>query len=161
MADYNIVLATHGALHTSRGRVACPLHTSRGHVACPLLTSLGHVACPLHLTRPVVTRGRYGALDKCMTALPTISWRRVVLDEMQEVRSSTTELAISHVACPPHPASRGDTWQVRSSTTELAKKCERLHAPRRWMVSGTPLYDKISDLQVRHISPRSPLISPR
>ena len=62
----------------------------------------------------------YGALDKCSTALPTIAWKRVVLDEMQE---------------------------VRSSTTELAKKCERLTAARRWMVSGTPLYDKISDLQ--------------
>ena len=62
----------------------------------------------------------YGALDRCVTALGAISWRRVVLDEMQE---------------------------VRSSTTELAKKCERLHGPRRWMVSGTPLYDKISDLQ--------------
>jgi multidrug transporter EmrE-like cation transporter len=37
--------------------------------------------------------------------------------------------------------------EVRSSTTELARKCERLHAPRRWMVSGTPLYDKIDDLQ--------------
>jgi hypothetical protein len=37
--------------------------------------------------------------------------------------------------------------EVRSSTTELARKCERLCSPRRWMVSGTPLYDKISDLQ--------------
>ncbi|KOO29940.1 snf2 super family [Chrysochromulina tobinii] len=62
----------------------------------------------------------YGALDKCTSALGAIAWRRVVLDEMQE---------------------------VRSSTTELARKCERLHAPRRWMVSGTPLYDKIDDLQ--------------
>ena len=61
----------------------------------------------------------YQALDKCQTALPGIAWRRVVLDEMQE---------------------------VRSSTTELAKKCERLSSPRRWM-GGTPLYDKISDLQ--------------
>lgn len=37
--------------------------------------------------------------------------------------------------------------EVRSSTTELARKCERLHGGLRWMVSGTPLYDKISDLQ--------------
>jgi len=49
-----------------------------------------------------------------------VAWKRVVLDEMQE---------------------------VRSSTTELARKCERLHGGLRWMVSGTPLYDKISDLQ--------------
>jgi SNF2 family DNA or RNA helicase len=62
----------------------------------------------------------YPALDKCISVLPSVAWRRVVLDEMQE---------------------------IRSSTTELARKCERLHAPRRWMVSGTPLYDKVSDLQ--------------
>ena len=37
--------------------------------------------------------------------------------------------------------------EVRSTTTKLAKNCEKLYAPRRWMVSGTPLYDKISDLQ--------------
>ena len=61
----------------------------------------------------------YPAMEKC-AILPQIAWKRVVLDEMQE---------------------------VRSSTTELARKCEKLHAPRRWMVSGTPLYDKISDLQ--------------
>ena len=59
-------------------------------------------------------------LDKCVAALPHVAWKRVVLDEMQE---------------------------VRSSTTELARKCERLHGGLRWMVSGTPLYDKISDLQ--------------
>ena len=34
-----------------------------------------------------------------------------------------------------------------SESAELARKCERLAAGRRWMVSGTPLYDKISDLQ--------------
>ena len=62
----------------------------------------------------------YPALDKCVAALPHVAWKRVVLDEMQE---------------------------VRSSTTELARKCERLHGGLRWMVSGTPLYDKISDLQ--------------
>lgn len=47
----------------------------------------------------------------------------------------------------PTPTSPSLTLQVRSSTTELARKCERLSSPRRWMVSGTPLYDKISDLQ--------------
>ena len=39
-------------------------------------------------------------------------WHRIVLDEMQE---------------------------VRSSTTELARKCERLSGGRRWMVSGAQL----------------------
>ena len=62
----------------------------------------------------------YKTLEKCTTAMPMIAWRRIVLDEMQE---------------------------VRSTTTKLAKNCEKLYAPRRWMVSGTPLYDKISDLQ--------------
>ena len=33
----------------------------------------------------------YPAMDKCAAALPHIAWKRVVLDEMQEVRSSTTE----------------------------------------------------------------------
>ncbi len=62
----------------------------------------------------------YSALDRC-AVLPTIGWYRIVLDEMQE---------------------------VRSSTTELARKCERLHdGGRRWMVSGTPLFDRISDLR--------------
>ena len=37
--------------------------------------------------------------------------------------------------------------EVRSSTTELAKKCERLTGRRRWMVSGTPLYASLSDLR--------------
>jgi len=62
----------------------------------------------------------YAALDKDSIVLSSVGWARIILDEMQE---------------------------VRSSTTELAKKCERLTSPRRWMVSGTPLYDKISDLQ--------------
>ena len=36
--------------------------------------------------------------------------------------------------------------EVRSSNTEKAKQCEKLHAPRRWMVSGTPLSQKIDEL---------------
>ena len=48
-----------------------------------------------------------------------VHWKRIVLDEMQEVRSSTTQLALL---------------------------CERLSASTRWMVSGTPLYDSIDDL---------------
>ena len=62
----------------------------------------------------------YPTLDKCTVALQSISWFRVVLDEMQE---------------------------VRSSTTELARKCERLSCGRRWMVSGTPLYSSLADLR--------------
>ena len=45
--------------------------------------------------------------------LQGIHWRRIALDEMQE---------------------------LRSSTTAVAKMCEALSADARWMVSGTPLY---------------------
>jgi SNF2-related domain len=47
-------------------------------------------------------------------------WGRIVLDEMQE---------------------------IRSSTTAIAKTCERLDCNRRWMLSGTPLFDGIDDLR--------------
>jgi len=36
--------------------------------------------------------------------------------------------------------------EIRSSTTELARMCAQARANRRWMVSGTPLYTSISDL---------------
>jgi len=48
-----------------------------------------------------------------------IKWDRVVLDEMQE---------------------------IRSSTTDHARACEKLLCDCRWMVSGTPLYTSIDDL---------------
>ena len=48
-----------------------------------------------------------------------VHWKRIVLDEMQE---------------------------VRSSTTALARQCQTLSASTRWMVSGTPLYESIDDL---------------
>jgi E3 ubiquitin-protein ligase SHPRH len=46
-------------------------------------------------------------------------WRRIVLDECQN---------------------------VRASTTTLAQACEALKASRRWMVSGTPLHGSVDDL---------------
>jgi len=49
----------------------------------------------------------------------SIFWRRVCLDEMQE---------------------------VRSSTTTLARMCQKLCARARWMISGTPIYTGINDL---------------
>ena len=49
----------------------------------------------------------------------TIHWRRIVLDEMQE---------------------------IRSSTTDLARTCKKLVSDFRWMVSGTPLYSDLNDL---------------
>ena len=47
-------------------------------------------------------------------------WGRVVLDEMQE---------------------------IRSSTTAIAKNCEGLFSERRWMLSGTPIFEGITDLR--------------
>jgi hypothetical protein len=61
----------------------------------------------------------YSMLNKAQHGLNTIHWRRIVLDEMQE---------------------------IRSSTTMLAKACERLSSDMRWMVSGTPFYTSIDDL---------------
>ena len=51
--------------------------------------------------------------------LSRIAWRRVVLDECQ---------------------------MVRSSTTQLAAACRDLESEFRWMVSGTPLHGGVDDL---------------
>ena len=67
-------------------------------------------------TDVVLTTYRTVELD---TRLQGAHWARVVLDEMQE---------------------------VRSSTTQLARRCEALSADARWMVSGTPLYSSLDDL---------------
>ena len=48
-----------------------------------------------------------------------VEWFRICLDEMQE---------------------------IRSSTTELARLCKNLVSPKRWMISGTPIFDGIDDL---------------
>jgi SNF2 family DNA or RNA helicase len=57
--------------------------------------------------------------QKRIPRLLKVYWRRVVLDEMQE---------------------------IRSSTTELAKICRGIQARFRWMVSGTPLFTGVGDL---------------
>jgi SNF2 family DNA or RNA helicase len=46
--------------------------------------------------------------------LGSTHWARVVLDEMQE---------------------------IRSNTTTISKNCNSLVADRRWMLSGTPLFE--------------------
>ncbi|KAK3270310.1 hypothetical protein CYMTET_21287 [Cymbomonas tetramitiformis] len=56
---------------------------------------------------------------ECDPALQQVRWARVCLDEMQE---------------------------IRSSGTRVAQLCEKLAAEARWMVSGTPLYTGIDDL---------------
>ena len=37
--------------------------------------------------------------------------------------------------------------EIRSSTTKFAKTCEKLQCNRRWMLSGTPLFEGIEDLR--------------
>ena len=61
----------------------------------------------------------YRMLQTDRKPFQSIHWRRVVLDEMQE---------------------------IRSSTTDLAKICKKLSSDFRWMVSGTPLYTSLDDL---------------
>lgn len=70
----------------------------------------------------------YSALDRTgkkgsqspIRHLISTTWGRVVLDEMQE---------------------------IRSSTTVIAQNCERLDCNRRWMLSGTPLFEGIEDFR--------------
>jgi hypothetical protein len=68
----------------------------------------------------------YNALEKSSQKLnpakilKSFSWGRVVLDEMQE---------------------------IRSSTTSIAKNCEELECERRWMLSGTPLFEGVDDFR--------------
>ena len=71
---------------------------------------------------PDVVITTYAALqtNNSSKTLFSFSWGRVVLDEMQE---------------------------IRSSTTKIAKNCDNLYCQRRWMVSGTPLFDGIDDLR--------------
>ena len=61
----------------------------------------------------------YRALEADKHVLHKMRWRRICLDEMQE---------------------------IRSSTTKLAKSCAALSSDFRWMISGTPLYTSIDDL---------------
>lgn len=64
----------------------------------------------------------YAALSDTRSAriLRSHSWKRIVLDEMQE---------------------------LRSSTTKLAHNCQDLNGRRRWMLSGTPLFESIEDFR--------------
>eukprot|EP00578_Thalassiosira_sp_NH16_P021382 CAMPEP_0181099756 /NCGR_PEP_ID=MMETSP1071-20121207/12826_1 /TAXON_ID=35127 /ORGANISM="Thalassiosira sp., Strain NH16" /LENGTH=1332 /DNA_ID=CAMNT_0023182433 /DNA_START=29 /DNA_END=4027 /DNA_ORIENTATION=+ len=64
----------------------------------------------------------YSALEHSNTSkfLASRSWGRVVLDEQQE---------------------------IRSSTTKIAQNCEGLDCHRRWMLSGTPIFEGIQDLR--------------
>ena len=61
----------------------------------------------------------YSALRKHANLYKGIHWHRIILDECQEVRVATNQLATS---------------------------CATLEASHRWMVSGTPLCNSIEDL---------------
>jgi len=71
---------------------------------------------------PDIVLTTYNALDKRASSrfLEEEVWGRIVLDEMQE---------------------------IRSTTTKIAKTCENLQSDRRWMLSGTPLFDGIHDFR--------------
>lgn len=64
----------------------------------------------------------YSSLENIKTSRYLASWKwgRIVLDEQQE---------------------------IRSSTTKIAKNCESLDCHRRWMLSGTPIFEGIEDLR--------------
>lgn len=45
--------------------------------------------------------------------------------------------------------------EIRSSTTDIAKRCDNLRCDKRWMISGTPLFDGLDDLKGElQVSPR-------
>ena len=71
---------------------------------------------------PDIVIATYGALERPKSSkyLTSVRWGRIVLDEMQE---------------------------IRSSTTRIARSCERMRCGRRWMLSGTPLFEGIEDLR--------------
>ena len=71
---------------------------------------------------PDIVLTTYQALEHAKTSkrLQDRVWGRIVLDEMQE---------------------------IRSSATMIAKSCDKLSGTRRWMLSGTPLFDGIEDLK--------------
>ena len=57
---------------------------------------------------------------KAVKKITDVYWARVVLDEMQE---------------------------IRSNTTSISKNCNSLLAERRWMLSGTPLFEGFGDFR--------------
>lgn len=61
----------------------------------------------------------YRNIQNVALSIQRIHWRRICLDEMQE---------------------------IRSSTTSLARMCRDLSARSRWMISGTPIYTGIDDI---------------
>jgi len=46
-----------------------------------------------------------------------------------------------------HYSLQDEMQEIRSSTTVIAQTCEKLQCNRRWMISGTPLFESIEDLR--------------
>ena len=65
-------------------------------------------------------KGRRCQNNRSAQVLLSTHWGRIVLDEMQE---------------------------IRSNTTSIAKSCNALIAERRWMLSGTPLFEGFNDFR--------------
>lgn len=61
----------------------------------------------------------YDVMRTAGAVLKHLDWHRIVLDEAQE---------------------------IRTATTQIARQCIGLHAQHRWMVSGTPLATSVDDL---------------
>ena len=80
------------------------------------------IECEITLRDVDVVLTTYPALSQPSASriLGSYAWKRIVLDEMQE---------------------------IRSSTSKLAQNCQSLMGRRRWMLSGTPLFESIDDLR--------------
>lgn len=71
---------------------------------------------------PDIVITTYSALsaNNSSRTLSSFAWGRICLDEMQE---------------------------LRVSTTKISKNCDKLSCRRRWMISGTPLFEGFEDLR--------------
>jgi SNF2 family DNA or RNA helicase len=111
-------------VHEEKIHGRCKLHRD-GPRECPpgmcLLGASGHKFQRLEKLANCadIVLTSYKMLQTDRTSLAKIHWRRIILDEMQEIRSSTTVLAVA---------------------------CKKLSSDFRWMVSGTPLYTSLDDL---------------
>lgn len=84
--------------------------------------------------------------DRVRKALANVSWYRVVLDECQEVRSSTR---CARPFAPWQEEARLSFPQLLSAfaRSQVAKEAAKLKSPCRWLVSGTPLFNSADDLR--------------
>lgn len=94
----------------------------------------------------------YKALEQASVAkiLNEERWGRIVLvrDVFGSARSCEVVIICQGYLIVTRLFELQDEMQeVRSTTTKIAKTCEKLDCNRRWMLSGTPLFDGIDDLR--------------